>query len=329
MQINPAALEFLRSDFLSNHWQRQAAFLPQAIGISANDIDIDELAGLAMDAEVESRLIHQLAERDFSLQHGPFSLDTLTSLAESHWTLLIQSVDHILPAFLQLRDQFNFIDQARLDDIMVSISPSHGSVGPHFDHYDVFLIQAAGQREWQIGQACDASSKLVENSPLHILENFDCTQRFQCQPGDMLYLPPGLAHWGTASSDNCVTISIGFRSPSLQDIGQHLLVQATDVSKTDEVDNKENRQASKSSLTLSTLPIQWAAPAEAIAPSPSQPITQATLLELQQTLQQQLLQPENLAHALQASLTEPKNPNNFHCIDAQQAQRELQQLLIA
>lgn len=231
MQLSVETQALLTSDFIQRYWQTQPLFFKQCFADNAafaHSIDIDELAGLALEEEIESRLIQQTDAKalTFSLEQGPFTEEHLTALPASDWTLLIQAVDHYLDDFQCLKQQFNFIPQWRLDDVMISISPEGGTVGPHFDQYDVFLIQASGTRTWQIGQHCDANTETVKNSPLSLIKAFKQQSSHHCEPGDMLYIPPGHAHWGTASSDNCVTISIGFRAASYQDIIDELCMEA-------------------------------------------------------------------------------------------------------
>ena len=162
-------------------------------------------------------------------RQGPFTEDDFAILPESptidnNWTLLVQSVNHYLPEGSHLLQQFNFIPHARLDDLMVSYAPNGGGVGPHFDSYDVFLLQGQGKRLWRISEQADLN--LVEGAPLRILKNFDTAQEWLLEAGDMLYLPPHLAHWGIAVSDkadDCMTYSIGFRAPKNQELATEFL----------------------------------------------------------------------------------------------------------
>lgn len=205
--------------FLAEYWQKKPLLirnaLPEAVGL----ISPDELAGLSLDEEIESRIVLQHGETDWELRHGPFDEDTFKSLPESHWSLLVQAVDHYVPACSHLLDLFTFIPNWRIDDLMISYAPDQGSVGPHYDYYDVFLIQGHGQREWRIGQPCDERAALVAGLPLKILDTFDQTESWVLNPGDMLYLPPALAHWGIALKES-MTLSVGFRAPSHLDLLQ-------------------------------------------------------------------------------------------------------------
>jgi len=129
-----------------------------------------------------------------------------------------------VPAVRELLPHFDFLPPWRLDDVMASYAAPGGSVGPHVDQYDVFLLQVEGQRRWQIGTFCDGSPVLRQDTDLSLLANFEATQEWVLDPGDMLYLPPQLSHWGTAVTE-CVTFSIGFRSPNLADMLGDLAVE--------------------------------------------------------------------------------------------------------
>ncbi|WP_041523026.1 cupin domain-containing protein [Gilvimarinus agarilyticus] len=214
------------SEFLSRYWQREAVFLPQALPDFSSPLSPDELAGLALEDEIESRLVIDSDEAPWQLKTGPCTEQDFTRLPAERWSLLVQAVDHWVPEVADLLERFRFIPNWRLDDVMVSYAPTGGSVGPHFDYYDVFLVQGAGCREWQIGQACDSTSERVSGTELNILRDFTPSATYIAKPGDVLYIPPGTAHWGTSLDDNCMTFSIGFRAPSEADIigefGQYL-----------------------------------------------------------------------------------------------------------
>ncbi|WP_049722134.1 cupin domain-containing protein [Gilvimarinus polysaccharolyticus] len=217
--------------FLKQYWQRQAVFLPQALADFRSPITPDELAGLALEDVIESRLIIHSKSAPWQLKTGPFNEQDFAELPTEQWSLLVQAVDHWVPEVADLLDRFRFIPNWRLDDVMVSYAPKGGSVGPHFDYYDVFLVQGAGTREWHIGQHCDSNSERLEGTDLNILRDFTPEATYTAQPGDVLYIPPGVAHWGTALDDDCMTFSIGFRAPSEADIidefGQHIVAELT------------------------------------------------------------------------------------------------------
>ncbi len=203
--------------FLRDYWQKKPLLIRNAFPNFESPIDGDELAGLALEEEVESRLILEKGKTPWELQHGPFDEKTFAKLPESNWTLLVQAVDQWVPEVNELLNHFRFIPNWRVDDIMISFAPDQGSVGPHFDYYDVFLLQGLGKRRWKLGQECDVNSPRVESTPLNILQNFETQNEWLLEAGDMLYIPPGIAHWGTAEGD-CMTYSIGFRAPSHADI---------------------------------------------------------------------------------------------------------------
>lgn len=205
-------------DFLHNYWQKKAVFLPSVLPDFQSPLSPDEIAGLALESEIESRLITNTDDMPWHLENGPFTEERLTQLPASNWSLLVNTLDHWVPEVRQLLHKFRFIPNWRLDDVMVSIAPDGGSVGPHFDYYDVFLVQGAGQRHWQLGSKCDSQTPLLEGSQLKILREFTPSEEYLASPGDVLYIPPGIAHWGKAAGDNCVTYSIGFRAPSHAEI---------------------------------------------------------------------------------------------------------------
>lgn len=204
-------------DFLRDYWQKKPLLIRNALPGFTSPLDGDELAGLALEEEVESRLVLERGETPWELRHGPFDEETFASLPETHWTLLVQAVDQWVPEVHELLQHFRFIPNWRLDDIMISYAPDQGSVGPHFDYYDVFLLQGAGKRRWRIGQTCDAGSERVPDTPLNILKHFEGSDEWVLEPGDMLYIPPGVAHWGIAEGES-ITYSVGFRAPSHADI---------------------------------------------------------------------------------------------------------------
>lgn len=203
--------------FLRDYWQRKPLFIKGGLAQFSPQFDPDELAGLACEEDVESRIVTERSDPPWQLRRGPFNDDDFAALPETHWTLLVQSVDVYDENVAALLDAFRFIPQWRLDDVMVSFAVEGGSVGPHFDQYDVFLVQGMGRRHWRLGQDCDHHSPRLENTPLHILKDFEETHSFICEPGDVLYIPPGVAHYGIAL-ENCMTFSVGFRAPSVAEV---------------------------------------------------------------------------------------------------------------
>jgi 50S ribosomal protein L16 3-hydroxylase len=210
-------------EFLRDYWQKKPLLIRNGIADFEPPIDGDELAGLALEAEVESRLV---IGSDWQLENGPFTEQRFHSLPPSHWTLLVQAVDLWVPEVAAILERFDFIPPWRLDDIMVSYAEDGGSVGPHFDYYDVFLLQGVGQRRWQIGQACDHQSPLLDSTDLKILSDFRATDEWLLNCGDILYIPPRIAHHGVAVGE-CTTFSLGFRAPAatemLDDLATELL----------------------------------------------------------------------------------------------------------
>nr|WP_024308140.1 cupin domain-containing protein [Pseudomonas sp. P818] len=207
-------------EFLRDYWQKKPLLVRQAIPDFESPISPDELAGLALEEEVESRLVIEHGERPWELQRGPFNEDSFQDLPERDWTLLVQAVDQFAPEVAELLEDFKFLPKWRIDDLMISFAAPGGGVGPHFDNYDVFLLQAHGHRRWQIGQMCDSDSPLLPHADLKILAEFEPTDEWVLEPGDMLYLPPRLAHNGIAE-DDCMTYSVGFRAPSAAEVLTH------------------------------------------------------------------------------------------------------------
>lgn len=210
------------AEFLREYWQKQPLLIRGALPDFICPLSPDELAGLACEEGIESRLVEGYGRDDkgqeppWQVRHGPFDEAVFAELPERDWTLLVQAVDHYVPEVAELLDQFDFLPRWRLDDIMISYAPPGGSVGPHVDHYDVFLIQGSGRRRWQLGGKVPDNAPIIPGIDLRILERFtvEASQDWVVEPGDMLYLPPGWAHHGVSQSDDCLTLSVGFRAPS-------------------------------------------------------------------------------------------------------------------
>lgn len=207
-------------EFLRDYWQKKPLLVRQAFPDFESPIDADELAGLSLEEEVEARLVIEHGERPWELRRGPFAEDTFANLPERDWTLLVQAVDQFVPEVAELLEPFRFLPSWRIDDVMISFAAPGGSVGPHFDNYDVFLLQGQGKRNWKIGQMCDSDSALLEHADLRILADFEQSEEWTLEPGDMLYLPPRMAHYGIAE-DDCLTYSVGFRAPSAAEVLTH------------------------------------------------------------------------------------------------------------
>ena len=205
--------------FLRRHWQKRLLLARRALPQYENVVTRESLFELATRDDVQSRLVTRNGRR-WNVAHGPFSRRTLARLPSRGWTLLVQGVNEVLPRAQALLLEFGFIPYARLDDVMVSYAPPGGGVGPHSDSYDVFLLQLAGTRRWRVSQQRDLT--LVEGAPLKLLKRFRAEQEWRLAPGDMLYLPPRIAHDGIAV-DECITASIGFRAPDAREIATRFL----------------------------------------------------------------------------------------------------------
>lgn len=274
--------------FMKRHWQKKPLLVRQAIpGLKAL-LSRTELFQLAANEDVQTRMvIQQLGKKPgWIFKHGPFERRTLPPLKQPGWTILVQGVDLHHEGAHQLMNQFRFIPDVRLDDLMISYATDGGGVGPHFDSYDVFLLQAHGQRRWRIGRQKDQS--LQPDVPLKILSSFNPEQEFVLDPGDMLYLPPGYAHDGIAQGE-CMTYSIGFRIPNKGELARELLHRLADDAE-DEV-----------GVTLYRDPNQAAV--EQPAQVPAQMLNFA-----QQALHDALSDPLAFARGLGEYMTEPK-PN--------------------
>ncbi len=208
-------------EFLNIYWQKKPLLIRNAFSNIKSPVSAEELAGLACEEHVNARLV--LTENNgkpWQVEFGPFDESRFSTLPESNWSLLVSDIEKHLPETRALLKPFRFIPDWRIDDLMISYAPDGGSVGAHTDAYDVFLLQLSGQRLWQISE--NFSNDIIPNTDLPILKNFNAEQEWLLNPGDMLYLPPNVAHYGVAQSNNsdsdaehCMTASIGFRTPSL------------------------------------------------------------------------------------------------------------------
>lgn len=217
-QIVPLLGGISAATFMREYWQKKPLLIRQAIPNFQPLVSRSTLFEWAQQEDVESRLVQKKSTWD--LRHGPLSRKQLPPLKQREWTLLVQGVDLLDDAVHDLMQQFRFVPDARLDDVMISYATDGGGVGPHFDSYDVFLLQAHGQRRWQIGAQDDLT--LLPDLSLKILAHFKPEQEFVLEPGDMLYLPPRYAHDGVAIGE-CMTYSVGFRAPSQQELQREIL----------------------------------------------------------------------------------------------------------
>jgi 50S ribosomal protein L16 3-hydroxylase len=214
----PAGLDARR--FLADYWQQRPLVMRGALPGFDDCVDGHDLAALACDPGVESRLVLHHPDDRWELRQGPFEEAAFDRLPPRGWTLLVQDVDkHLTPA-ARILDAFRFLPDWRLDDLMISFAAPGGSVGPHVDAYDVFLLQAGGPRQWSLDPS-PADRSLRAAVPLRLLEHFEPTESHTLTPGDLLYLPPGVAHHGLGEAPS-LTWSIGFRAPSVGDLLREL-----------------------------------------------------------------------------------------------------------
>ncbi|HEX5805661.1 MAG TPA: cupin domain-containing protein [Macromonas sp.] len=268
--------------FMRRHWQKKPLLVRGAIPGFQPLLSRPELFELAAREEVESRLIVRRSAQDWTLKHGPFNRSSFPAFKQPGWTLLVQGVDlHVDPVH-RLMQQFRFVPDARLDDLMISWASDTGGVGPHFDSYDVFLLQAHGKRRWRIGRQKDLS--LQEDVPLKILSNFQPEEEWLLEPGDMLYLPPKWAHDGIAEGADCMTYSVGFRVPQRGGLVGEMVQRLAD-----EYEDP----------TLYRDPDQDAAEQPALMPAGLQHFAQDALRRM-------VDEPQELARALGEVMTEPK-----------------------
>ena len=205
-------------EFLQRYWQREPLLIRQAFPDFQPELDVNDIAGLACEEMAEARLVSgRFPQHDWRVRYGPFRERDLAALPDRDWTLLVQDVEKHYPPLRALLDRFDFLPRWRIDDLMVSVAAPGGSVGPHVDQYDVFLLQAQGRRRWQIAERFPP--ELRDGVELNVLESFEAEREWVLEPGDVLYLPPGIAHHGVAL-DTGMTWSLGMRAPSAADLFQ-------------------------------------------------------------------------------------------------------------
>ncbi len=204
------------AQFLSEYWQRRPLLVREAFPGFRSPLDPDDLAGLACESTVESRIVSESRKAPhWRVRHGPFRPEDFAALPRSRWTLLVHDVEKHLPELCHIIDRFRFVPDWRIDDLMVSYATDGGSVGPHYDDYDVFLLQATGTRRWRFGGPGASEENCVAEEELRIMSQFQPECDVLLEPGDMLYLPPRVPHHGVSEGD-CMTFSIGFRAPTWQ-----------------------------------------------------------------------------------------------------------------
>ena len=237
------------AEFMRKYWQKKPLLIRAAIAGFKPLLSREELFAMAEQEDVESRLIVETVTKpaaksskkaavQWTMANGPIYPDALPALETPNWTLLVQGVDLHKQAAYELKNQFRFAPDARLDDLMISFATDGGGVGPHFDSYDVFLLQAEGKRRWKIGKQKDLT--LQKDVPLKILANFAPEQEFVLEAGDMLYLPPMYAHEGVAVGE-CMTYSIGFRAPAELELARELLQRFADDTLEDEEEVEDDK----------------------------------------------------------------------------------------
>ncbi len=278
------------AQFMRRHWQKKPLVVRQAIPGFQPPVHRETLFGLAQDEAVESRLIRH-SGAGWTLRHGPFGRRALPPRTRPGWTLLVQGVDLHHDGAHDLMQSFRFLPDARLDDLMISYASDAGGVGAHFDSYDVFLLQASGQRRWSIGRQRDLT--LQAHVPLKILQHFEPEMSFVLDPGDMLYLPPRYAHDGVAIGGDCMTYSIGLRAPASMGLGADLLARIAEA-RADELEDPALAPA-----VHYRDPSQPAVPAPAAMPAALQAFAR-------QAVEQALRRADAVDRALGESMTEPK-----------------------
>ena len=295
------------AQFMRRHWQKKPLLVRQAIPGFQPFLSRAALFKLAAREQVESRLIVQQDNgKGWSMKKGPVPPKSLPPLGKDGWTLLVQGVDLHEPAGHALLQQFRFVPDARLDDLMISFATPGGGVGPHFDSYDVFLFQASGRRRWKIGLQKDFT--LQQGVPLKILQNFDADEEFVLEAGDMLYLPPRYAHDGIAEAcvgpdgktADCMTYSIGFRSPAQSELASELLHRLAEIGE-DAAESYSDEQGSRPSR----MQRMYRDPAQPATDTPA--ALPAGLADFAgQAVLQALKDPLALACALGEYMSEPK-----------------------
>ena len=282
--------------FLADYWQKQSRFLPSAVDRPLPVLDADELAWLATQPDVESRLVFTDRANDklsYRVEHGPFKESDLNALPAGDWTLLVQDIEKHLPDFREYFQLIPFIPSWRIDDLMVSCAAPGGSVGPHKDNYDVFLCQGEGIREWLVSNDRSVPADSSADA-LSLLQPFEATEKQECKTGDVLYVPPGIPHWGIAK-EFCITYSIGMRAPTQAELAagySRIFSDKSGASLDDELNHEKNFYHDADLQACEALDGQIA-------------IASARRLREQELLDE-LLSDEALMTVLGAAVTDPK-----------------------
>lgn len=207
--------------FLSEYWQKKPLLIRNAIPDFQSPISPDELAGMALEPDANVRLVQEKhLERPWHVTYAPLDENVFSTLPESHWTFLVTDCEKHWPELGELVQPFRFIPDWRIDDLMISYAAPNGGIGPHIDEYDVFLLQLNGQRRWQIHDHVTTDEICIDGIELKILETFEPDQDWVMNPGDLLYLPPRIAHYGVGVGQDCMTASVGFRAPDQEKLLQ-------------------------------------------------------------------------------------------------------------
>ena len=302
------------AQFMRRHWQKKPLLVRQAIPDFIPLLSRSALFALAANAQVESRLIVQDGA-SWSMKSGPIAARSMPPVGTPGWTLLVQSVDAHDAGAHRLLQKFRFLPDARLDDLMISYATPGGGVGPHFDSYDVFLLQASGQRRWRIGRQKDLS--LQPGMPLKILRNFEPSEEFVLNAGDMLYLPPAYAHDGVAEPiegidgrvADCMTYSIGFRAPGTGELAARLLHRLAEFQE-DAVEDAAEGEVSAARPSRAA-PLRLYRDREQSATSAPAEIPAALVEFAGRAVLDALDDPAVLGCALGESMTEPKPSTYF------------------
>lgn len=275
--------------FLREYWQKKPLLVRNALPEIINILEPNDVMELALEEHVTARLIKQKDKdpNQWTVKSSPLIKGDFQKMPKL-WTLLVQAVDHYSFDLAELWKKFPFIPQWRRDDIMVSYAPKGGSVGKHFDFYDVFLVQGYGHRRWQLGQICDANTEFVAGQPLKLLPEMQVDFDEVLTPGDLLYVPPGLSHYGVAE-DDCLTFSFGFRMPNMADV----------------MDRVSDKFADNTLLKNPLLDIQRQ------QANPIGQITKSELDYVKMLLLERLQNSSELDNAIISLMSEPKYPDNI------------------
>lgn len=290
--------------FMRRHWQKKPLVVRQALPGIEPPLSRAALFRLAAQDDVESRLIVRDGpgpRARWQLQQGPLTRRALPPLTQRGWTVLVQGLNLHVPAADALLSRFRFIPQARLDDLMISWATEGGGVGPHFDSYDVFLVQVAGKRRWRIGRMADA--RLRPNVPVKLIANFQHEEEHVLEAGDLLYLPPGWAHDGDAVDGECMTCSVGFRSPSRGELVRETLLRMADA--VGDVLQEASQQAASPLAPKDPLCALYSDPSQPATGSPGR-VPAALHAFTLRSVQLALKEEGALARALGEYLSEPK-----------------------